>query len=68
MSLGKIYRFYDKEFGKKIAEEHYKISDLVIPFSRLFKSYKPSDIYSGTEKIAFKERDSEYKMILMQEF
>ena len=68
MSLGKIYKFYDKEFRKEIAEEHYKISDLVIPFSRLFKSYKPSDIYSGNEKIAFKERDPEYKMILRREF
>jgi hypothetical protein len=68
MSLGKIYKFYHKEFREEIAEQHYKISDLVIPFSRLFKSYKPSDIYSGTEKIAFKERDPEYKMILRQEF
>ncbi|MFX0007782.1 MAG: hypothetical protein ACFFA7_09490 [Promethearchaeota archaeon] len=68
MSLGKIYKFYDKEFRKKIAEEHYKISDIIIPFSKLFKIYKSSDIYSGTEKIPFKERDPEYRMILRREF
>ncbi|MDX1798526.1 MAG: hypothetical protein R3255_07750 [Candidatus Lokiarchaeia archaeon] len=68
MSLGNIYKFYDKEFREEMTEEHYKISDMVIPFSRLFKNYKPSDIYSGIEKIPFKERDPEYKMILRQEF
>jgi hypothetical protein len=44
------------------------ISDLVIPFSKIFNSYKPIDIYSGTEKIPFKERDTEFKMIFRQEF
>jgi hypothetical protein len=68
MSLGKIYKFYDKEFREEMAEEHYEISELIIPFSRLFKSFKPSDIYLGTEKIPFQERDPEYKMILRQEF
>ncbi|MFX0024547.1 MAG: hypothetical protein ACFE9S_19690 [Candidatus Hermodarchaeota archaeon] len=68
MSLGIIYKFYDKEFRKEIAEDHFKISELLIPFSRFFKAYNHSDIYSGTEKIPFQERDPEYKMILSQEF
>lgn len=46
----------------------YDISQLVIPFSKVFKSYKPRDIYSGNENIPFEERDTEFKMILRQEF
>jgi hypothetical protein len=68
ISLGKIYKFYNREFREELAEEHYKISDIIIPFSRIFKTYKHSDIYSGTEKIPFQERDPEYKLILRQEF
>ncbi|MFX1314176.1 MAG: hypothetical protein ACFFHD_16435 [Promethearchaeota archaeon] len=44
------------------------ISQIVIPFPKMFKSYKPIDIYTGSEKIPFKERDPDYKMILRQEF
>ncbi len=68
MSLGKIYKFYDKQFREDFAEDHYKISEIIIPFSRLFNRYKSPDIYSGKEKIPFQERDPEYKMILSQEF
>ena len=68
MSLGKIYKFYDKEYRDEISKEHFDISRVIIPFSRLFMKYDSSDIYSGTEKIPFKERDLEYKMILSQEF
>ena len=46
----------------------YDISQLVIPFSKVFKSYKPRDIYSGNEKIPFQEREQSFKMILKQEF
>lgn len=68
MSLGKIYKFYNKEFRDEMAEDHYNISEIVIPFSRLFRKYESTDIYSGAEKIPFKERNPEYKMILRQEF
>ncbi len=44
------------------------ISQLVIPFSKMFKSYKPRDVYSGNENIPFKERETEFKMIFRQEF
>jgi hypothetical protein len=49
-------------------EQETDISRIIIPFSTAFKSYKPIDIYSGTEKIPFRERDLEYKLILKQEF
>ena len=42
-------------------------SDAVIPFSILIKI--PEEyIYLGTESIPFRERDEEYKSILIQEF
>ena len=53
---------------KSDLEGELDISLIIIPFSKICKSYRPSDIYSGTEKIPFKERDSEFKMILRQEF
>ena len=49
-------------------DNDFEISQVVIPFSKICKSYKSSDIYSGSEKIPFKERDPEFKMILRQEF
>ena len=54
--------------NKNISEREIDISQLVIPFSKVFKSYKTKYIYSGSEKIPFKERDPEYRMILRQEF
>jgi hypothetical protein len=68
MSLGKIYQLYDKELRKKVSEEHFDISKIIIPFSRLFSNYESPDIYSGSEKIPFKERSLEYKIILREEF
>jgi len=47
---------------------HFNISEIIIPFSVLFRKCESSDIHSGKEKIPFKERDPEYKMILRQEF
>ncbi|MFX1487654.1 MAG: hypothetical protein ACFFBI_00780 [Promethearchaeota archaeon] len=49
-------------------ERNLDISRIIIPFSKLFKSFKPADVYSGDEKIPFKDRDPEYRMILRQEF
>ncbi len=46
----------------------YDISELVIPFSKAFKSNKPRDVYSGNENIPFKERETEFKVILRREF
>lgn len=68
MSSGKTNKLYHEIFHEQLSEDHLDISKIVIPFSRLFKKYKPSDIYSGIEKIPFNERKSEYRMILRQEF
>ncbi|MFW9897273.1 MAG: hypothetical protein ACFFD7_15830 [Candidatus Thorarchaeota archaeon] len=58
-----------KEILRKIdVKEKFDISRIVIPFSKIFKSNKQIDVYSGKEKIPFQERDREYKMILKQEF
>lgn len=53
---------------ENILEREIDISQLVIPFSKVFKSYKTRDIYSGNEVIPFKERELEFKIILRQEF
>ena len=68
MSSGKFYKLYDEIFQEEFSKAHFDVSDIVIPFSRLFRKYESIDIYSGSEKIPFKERDPEYKMILRQEF
>lgn len=57
-----------KNSYEKISEENIDISQLVIPFSKLNRNYKIPDVYSGREKIPFRERDPEYKKILRQEF
>ena len=43
-------------------------SEIVIPFSKMFNSFKPRDIYSGNEIIPFKERKYEFRLILKHEF
>ncbi|MFX0106440.1 MAG: hypothetical protein ACFE75_13270 [Candidatus Hodarchaeota archaeon] len=57
-----------EKYSKSSLERDTDISKIVIPFSKMFGSYKSTDIYKGTERIPFKERDPEYKMILRQEF
>ncbi len=49
-------------------DSNLNLSKLVIPFSKLCKSYKPEDIYSGIEKIPYDERDPDFKLILKHEF
>ena len=71
MSSGKINNlpyWFRHEIYEMPSEREHDFSRAIIPFSKIFKSYKPSDIYSGREKIPFSERDPEYKMILRQEF
>ena len=47
-------------------EEHLKLKDLIIPFS---KFSKPEEhIYHGHEKIPFKKRHSDYQAIFRHEF
>lgn len=67
-NLDKIYYENDEELYGNTLEADVDYSKIVIPFSKIFKSNKPKDIYSGTEKIPFRKRDLEYKLILRQEF
>lgn len=69
MSSGKeLYREINKGWLENILELDADYSKIVIPFSKAFRSNKPKDIYSGKERIPFKERDPEFKIILRQEF
>ncbi|KKK71527.1 hypothetical protein LCGC14_2913040 [marine sediment metagenome] len=58
-----VYDQYQQNY-----EKIYDISDLIIPFGKIFKKTKQLYIYSGTERIPFKERDTEFKVIFRQEF
>lgn len=71
MSSGQLKRMFQKVVDhspKSDLEEELDISRIIIPFSKIFKSYKHRDIYSGGEKIPFEEREIEFRMILRQEF
>ena len=67
-NLKEIYHELNEGLNENILELDVDYSKIVIPFTKMFKSYKPRDIYSGNERIPFKERDHEFKMILKQEF
>ena len=49
-------------------EDYPNISTLIIPFSAIIEHKTNPDIYTGKEKIPFKEKDSEFKQILLNEF
>ena len=68
MSSGKLNNLYNEFINEESSDISLDISKLIIPFSRLFKKYESSDIYSGKEMIPFKDRNPEYKMILRGEF
>ena len=40
----------------------------IIPFSSIFKTKRINDIYTGNEKIPFKDRHPTYKALLKLEF
>ena len=44
------------------------ISQLIIPFSVAFNINHAPDIYTGEEIIPFRERDSQFKELLINEF
>jgi len=52
----------------EIIENFPDISNLIIPFSVAFKKVTSPDIYNGEEIIPFKEKDLEFKQILIHEF
>ena len=51
-----------------ISKDFLEISNLIIPFSIIFRKKNPPDIYSGEEPITFKDRDSEFQYIMICEF
>ena len=66
--LREIYHENTEDIDENIKVLNVDYSKIVIPFSKVLKSYKPRDIYSGNEKIPFKEREQEFRMILKHEF
>ncbi|MFX1570086.1 MAG: hypothetical protein ACFFCV_17150 [Promethearchaeota archaeon] len=66
--LEKLFHEIGEKSSQNILEQDTDISNLVIPFSKLCRTYKSPDIYSGKEKIPFDDRDPDYKRILKQEF
>lgn len=63
-----IYQEFIESSYEKYPEREFNISQIIIPFSNICKSFETGDIYNGNEKIPFKERDPDYKQILKQEF
>ncbi|MFX1278268.1 MAG: hypothetical protein ACFFA3_02555 [Promethearchaeota archaeon] len=61
-------KIQDLEPETEIIENFPDISKLIIPFSVAFRSFGPSDIYTGEELIPFKEKEIEFKEILIHEF
>jgi len=51
-----------------INENSFDISSFIIPFSAFFNENEFPDMYTGEELIPFKERDIEFKEILLNEF
>ncbi|MFX0021964.1 MAG: hypothetical protein ACFE9S_06530 [Candidatus Hermodarchaeota archaeon] len=50
------------------SENFLNISNLIIPFSIIFKKQNPPDIYSGQENLTFEEKNSKFQQILISEF
>jgi len=64
--INKIFHEIEKDlYDFKVKGD---ISNAIIPFSALFNENKPSDIYNGEETILFKNKNPEFKQILINEF
>lgn len=63
-----IYYENNESLNGNIVELDVDYSKIVIPFSKMYKSSRMNYLYSGDEKIPFKERDPDYRLILHQEF
>ena len=49
-------------------ENSINFDDIIIPFSDLGESKRPSYIYEGDENISFKKRHPVYRKLLVDEF
>jgi len=52
----------------EVAKNYLNISNLIVPFSIIFRNKSRPDIYSGEESITFKEKDPTFRQILIYEF
>ena len=50
------------------SDDFLNISNLIIPFTVIFKKKKLPDIYSGEKNLTFKEKNSTFQQILLFEF
>jgi len=50
------------------SDDFLNISNLIIPFSIIFRKESPQDIYSGDENVVFKEKNLKFQQILVSEF
>ncbi|MFX1451686.1 MAG: hypothetical protein ACFFCM_12625 [Promethearchaeota archaeon] len=52
----------------EVSEIPINITDLVIPFSNIFRKNSEPDIYSYNDNLPFSKRSSEFQKILCSEF
>ena len=52
----------------KFEVDPFEISRVFTPFSEFFKITRSLDIYSGNENIAFDNKDTEFRRIMILEF
>jgi hypothetical protein len=62
-----VESYYEKD-KFHLFQDFIHISNLIIPFSIIFRKDVPLDIYSGNELIPFEEKDPIFKQILKNEF
>lgn len=64
--LNKKIQVENDEFNG--SDDFLNISNLIIPFSIIFRKNSPPDIYSGEEDLTFKEKNSKFQQIIISEF
>ena len=66
--IEKDHRILKEKTNPNLFDDNFDYSNAIIPFSDFFHKIELLDVYSGNENIPFKERDTEYKKILVTEF
>ena len=59
---------FPNTYDGTISQQDHKLERIIIPFSTFIPRKSAKDIYTGKEKIPFKERHPIYKAILKLEF
>ncbi|MFX0145403.1 MAG: hypothetical protein ACFE9C_15170 [Candidatus Hodarchaeota archaeon] len=69
MSFKSLSKKYSIGIKQEISRtKPINFTDIIIPFSEFGESKDSPDLYDGSEKIPFNERDPQYKAILKYEF